>query len=229
MAELAAAGIFAAGTYGARRLYNYQKKMGYGNSTAPTRTMAISQSSVNSARLDYLSRRVARISPAIENIVVSRAVTAAASSTTSDDYSLSGALPTNAEMGSKYLGDKWRNVKLHLRFNFAEQLNAVRVIVYKPLTTGDSLSGISDLQNIPDPTKFRVLYDTLAFPAHGNQQRKNFIKKDIPLNFLTVIDRSAATTGTVRSGELRVIVVMENTTATARSLAQFYMLKFQNK
>lgn len=227
MAELAAAGIFAAGSYGARRLYQYQKRV-LGNSTAPARTMAISQSNVNSARLDYLSRRVARISPAVENIVTSRALTAAASSTTTDDFSFSSSLPSSAEMGTKYVGDKWRNLKLQLRFNCSESLNAVRVVVYKPYTTGDSASG-TDLQNVLDPSKFRVYYDTLAFPAHGNQMRKNFIRKDIPLNFITQVDRTAPGTATVKLGELRVITIMENTTATARSVSQFYMLKFQNK
>lgn len=192
------------------------------------KTAAINAQGLQQLQIQAIQRKVARISPAVENIVISRALTAAASATTTDDYSLSAALPSTSEFGTKYVGDKWRNIKLQLRFNCSESLNAVRVVVYKPFTTGDSATG-TDLQNVLDPSRFKVYYDTVALPAHGNQQRKNFIRRDIPLNFLTQVDRTAPATATVKLGELRVVTVMENTTATARSVAQFYLLHFQNK
>lgn len=186
---------------------------------------------VERMKLEDLRRRVAKISPNIENVALApAALSVPAATTQAFDYSITGSLMGNAEAGAKYIGDKFRNIGLLIRMNCHETLNFVRVIVYIPKVAGDGYT-IPDLQSIPDETKYTLLYDTILFPTHSNQSRKNILVKYINLkNRLTTVDRTGPAAGTVRTCDVRIAVLAQNTSATtARTIEPWYKLRFQNK
>jgi hypothetical protein len=116
-----------------------------------------------------------------------------------------------------------------MRINCEEALNIVRVIVYIPRVAGDSIS-TGDFQSIPDETRYTILSDTMLFPRHGNQNRKNFLIKRVNLKGrLTTVDRAGPVSGTVRSNDIRIFILAQNGTTTGSAIYPWYQLKFQNK
>lgn len=194
------------------------------------RMLPVGVSDIQGAQLRTLARRVNRISPAVESITAARSLSSG-TGTNYDDYSLSGGLPTNTEFAAKYIGDKFRNLKLRLRFECSEVINKIRVIVYIPKKVEDGMTTSNmDFVQLPDATKYTVLYDTIAFPQHGNQSRRNFIIANVPLkNRITTIDRTGLSAGSVKSNEIRVFTLIQHSNASAQGVSQWYQLMFQNK
>lgn len=192
--------------------------------------LPVGANDITSMRVANLQRQVARISPNIENFnLAPPAISCAASSTTQFDYSVTGSVVTSAEFGSKYLGDKYRNISLLMRANASESLNAIRCLVYIPRVAGDGMVSL-DFQGIPDETRYTIVLDKIFFPAHSNQSNRNFLIRRINLKGrLTTVDRTTATSGTIRSTDIRVCFLAQNTTTTARDIVVWYQLKFQNK
>lgn len=215
------AGLFRAGLRGYARLRQNQMVQ---------KTLPLGVSAIQDMKIRALQKAVGKFSPHIESLSLAPAsLVVNANSTVAFDYSISTQLPANAEFASKYLGDKFRNKTLDLRILYSEVLDTARCVVYMPRTVGDTLS-LTDLQTIPDETKYRVLYDTVMFPKHSNQPRRNLLFKRINLSDrLTTVDRTAATTGSIKANEIRVAMIATNPTATAVSIQPWYKLRFQNK
>lgn len=194
------------------------------------KTIAVGPSDINSARIYNMQKQLAKISPNIENVSIApSSLTVTANTVTAFDYGLSAGLVTSTEMGAKYIGDKYRNKSLLMRMYFHEALNCARVVVYVPKVAGTTYT-IPDFLSIPDPTVYTVLYDTMLFPAHAAQPRKNFLLKRLNLkDRITINDRQGAATGSIKSGDIRIAILAENATATNRTISCWYNLKFQNK
>jgi len=192
--------------------------------------LPIGVNDITSMRVQSLQRQVARISPNIENYnLAPAAISCAASATTLNDYSITSNVITSSEFGTKYLGDKFRNISLLIRTSASESLNVVRCILYIPRVPNDGISSI-DFQGIPDETRYTVLMDKIFFPAHSNQANRNFLIRRVNLKGrLTTIDRVSATSGNVRATDIRIMFLAQNTTTTAREIYPWYQLRFQNK
>lgn len=212
----------AAGRYLRGAWRNYNK--------TPANVHPVTRYDLQAMRVAALQRQVARISPAVENMSIAPSVfSASANATTYWEYSISAGLISSAEMGAKYLGDKYRHLSLLMRMIFNENINLARVIVYTPRSAGDRIGTTIDFQTIPDETKFTVLHDTILFPIHNAQPRKNILIRRQNINRITTVDRTGPTAGTIKGNEICVYVLAQNLTATARDNSFWFQARFQNK
>jgi len=211
--------------YGARRLLSAYAGRGLRGSRRPLGVTAMEYD----GRYEALRRAINRNAPAVENSVISKAISTPATSASTTQWVVTDDLIASTDFALKYIGDKFRMHALKLRIRFGEAIHLARVVVYWPKNPGDAITTI-DAQIPIDPTTFTVLYDTIILPAHGNQPRKQMLIKTINCKKRTItLDRTGATSGTIKSGELRVTVWCENLTGAAVATNAYLQPIYSNK
>lgn len=226
-AELAAAGILAAGSYGARRLFQYQKKMGYGNSTRPVLTNKTDENAVNIYRL---RRMVLAQRPQISNWPDTATVNCTAVSVTPIDYNLTNRFVTSTGAGSYndlVLGDKFRNIKSHFRFDYSIGMSRVRVVLYWSKKAGNTCL-INDYTTIADPTAFTVVYDQTWSPQGASANVCNTVKSAV-INHRGKITNYNESSSIIEQGELHLRIIAENPTSSNQTFIWVHRFYLRNK
>lgn len=214
-----AAGGYAYSTY--RGVRNIKRKFALSVSTP------ISNSTVTNMKLQYLARQVARNTPATENFNNTVTLTVPATSVMGfDNTAISAALIANAEFAYKTLGDFYRNMYIKVRIGTLYKCSAIRVVLYWCRDPGTYLTSLPHQAAI-DPLSVTVIYDRMIYPLTSTDNKDlNF---RVPLNKMTAVNRSGASSGTIRKGELCIAVSCTNPAATADILTLNYQLFFKNK
>jgi len=142
------------------------------------------------------------------------------------DISLTDFIKNDTNFRENVLGDKWRN--RYLSLNFSTSCDKLRVILYKPKETGQSID-ISTLTNALidhlEPNAFNVLHDQVINIQSTNRSEYWHFSLAKKLNFITTINSQAS--DIVKSGDLRLLVVSVG--AATDSIVMSTMMKFQNK
>lgn len=153
---------------------------------------------------------------------------AAANVTTRADYNLTQQFHSDPAFRDNVLGDKWRNLSLHIRLNSFNSgfLGQCRIIVYKPKRAGTTWPGLSVLSHV-DPGDHIVYLDRMVpfiWQGFNNTTEGKIAGSYICSlrNTITCFDTA------VRSGEIRVAILIENDQADPQTIDVRYMLKYQN-
>lgn len=145
---------------------------------------------------------------------------------TTIDISLSELIKDDTNFRENVLGDKWRNKYVSL--NFATTCDRVRVVLYKPKETGESIS-IGALTNGMidhfEPNAWNIMHDQVINVQSTNRSDTWQFSVAKRLNFLTTINSQAS--DLVKSGDLRLLVVTVGSASDTVVLST--MMKFQNK
>jgi hypothetical protein len=142
------------------------------------------------------------------------------------DISLSELIKNDTNFRENVLGDKWRNKYVSL--NFSTNVDKLRVVLYKPKETGQSID-ISQLTNGLidhfEPNSFNIMHDQVINCQSTNKSEYWHFSVAKRLNFLTTINSQAG--DLVKAGDLRLLVVTAGSSADTVVLST--MMKFQNK
>lgn len=142
------------------------------------------------------------------------------------DISLSELIKDDTNFRENVLGDKWRNKYVSL--NFSTNVDKLRVVLYKPKETGESIN-IGALTNAMidhlEPNAWTILHDQVINVQSTNRNDFWHFSVAKRLNFLTTINSQAS--DLVKSGDLRLLVVSVG--AASDTVVLSTMMKFQNK
>jgi hypothetical protein len=201
----------------------------YRNRAPPLRILPTTKVDYNSARIQALSRAVARYKPAIEETTKATTFNVAAGQVIQNDYVVTDNFAGDADFQSKVLGDKCRLKGITLRYNYPTSgINITRMILYKPKNQGERISNIG-YESIIDTSKFQVLADRTFFPSASFQTgpRNNIGVIRVKLNHLLHMNRTSPTSMTVEKGEI--VFTALYTSSTGGTVAKQYKLTYQNK
>jgi len=145
---------------------------------------------------------------------------------TTIDISLSELIRDDTNFRENVLGDKWRNKYLSL--NFSVSVDRLRVVLYKPKETGESISAGALTNAMIDhfePSAWNIMHDQVINVQSTN--RSDFWQFSVAkkLDFITTINSQAS--DIIKSGDLRLLVITSG--AASDSVVMSTMMKFQNK
>lgn len=209
-----------AGLRGARRLYGM-----YNNTLIPDTPLTRVQKQVR-----LLGKTVAQQRPQLSNWVDSATLSCPQTAVTSQDYSLTSRFIASSGSGAYddlVLGDKYTNVKTQLRFDISLDLPRVRVIVYWAKKAGNTLV-ISNFWNTPDPSAFVVLFDRTYAPIGVTATSAHNVRS-VNLLLGNKITNYNESSSVLENGDLRMLIIAENTSASAKAIAWSSRLFIRNK
>lgn len=178
------------------------------NSTAAT-------PSKNKEEIKKLRRIVISNRPQISNWPDTATMNCSAVSVTPLDYNLTNRFVSSTGAGSYndvVLGDKFRNIKSHFRFDYSIGMSRVRVVVYWAKKAGNTCL-INDFTTIADPTAFTVVYDQTWSPQGASATICNTVKAAM-INHRGKITNYNESSGVIEQGELHLRIIAENPTAS---------------
>lgn len=184
-------------------------------------------------QINELRRKVNKQKPEVKHWFATWSHTATGGTTVRSDYDLTSNLHSDPTFRDNVLGDKWRNIKLHVKLvsNGNNVGGPVRFIVYRPNVPGTVWPGTGINQHL-NPNDHWVLYDQYITPEPGSYNNATAVvqtNKRVCKSFRVNLRELLTTFDTaVRKNNIKLAILTEDDSNGSSIINMQLMLEYSN-